>query len=89
MAFCKWERHLAVFASSQEAPPSKAERELATWFIKALYRPNSSPEQMLTLARTLRSTAHIVKVQMFLPSHVIVVRGTSEQVTQADSLINE
>jgi hypothetical protein len=75
--------------SSKEVPPSKAQRELATWFIKALYRPNSSPEQMQTLANTLRSTAHIAKVQISLPSHVIVVRGTSEQLTQADSLINE
>jgi hypothetical protein len=66
-----------------------ADRELATSFIKALYLGKASMQQMQTLTNTLRSTAHIVRMQQLPSCQVIVVRGTSEQVTQADSLMKQ
>jgi hypothetical protein len=75
-------------SSTQEASPSKADSELKGSSIKALYRPNSSMQQLQAEVNTLRTTAQILRIQMLPSSHVIVVRGSSEQVTQADSLMN-
>lgn len=76
-------------ASSQAARKGRDEPELASSFIKAFYLPNSSPQQMQTLVNTLRTTAQITRTQLLASSHVVVVRGTSQQVAQAESLMNE
>jgi hypothetical protein len=76
-------------SSSSEGPRSPADRELMSSYITAFYRPNSSMQQMQTLTESLRSSAHILRLQQLPSSHVIVVRGTSDQVTQAEGLINE
>jgi hypothetical protein len=63
--------------------------ELASSVIKAFYLPNLSLTQMQTLTNTVRITAEIAMIQQLPSAHVVVVRGTSEQVAQADSLLKE
>jgi hypothetical protein len=75
--------------SSQGASSIDSDRELATSSIKVLYRPNVKMQQLQAMGETMRNTAHIQRMQMVPASHAIVIRGTSEQVAQADSLTAE
>jgi hypothetical protein len=75
--------------SSQAPRKWTREPELASSYIKALYLPDSSPEQMRTLVNTIRTTAQIMRIQMLPGAHAIVVRGTAQQIAQADSLMNQ
>ncbi len=72
-----------------DANLSKIERDLAASYIKALYRPSSSPQQMSDLVKALHNSARIVRLQALPSAHVIVVRGTAEQIAQAESLTKD
>ena len=76
-------------SAMQETSPSAADRELSSSYVKALYTPKSSMQQMQTFTDKLRSEAHIVRLQTLPSLHVTVVRGGAHQVTEAERLMNE
>jgi hypothetical protein len=73
----------------QAQPGIRSDRDLATSYIKVLYRPNISMRQMQALTNSLRTTLQILRIQQMPSSHVIVVRGTAEQVARAENVVVE
>lgn len=65
----------------------RTEPRLSSSYVKAFYIPNSSPAQMMTQVTALRQAAQIQRIQILASIHVVVVRGSSEQIAQADSFL--
>jgi hypothetical protein len=63
--------------------------ELTSCVIKALYLPDFSTVQLQDTVNKVRSTAQITRTSLSPSNHVIVIRGTSEQVALAEKLTNE
>jgi hypothetical protein len=79
----------ATDSGTHEMTPSAVDRKLTSSYVKALYTPKSSMQQMQTFTDKLRGEAHIVRLQTLPSLHVTVVRGDSHQVTEAERLMNE
>ena len=83
----------SVLVHESQVPQSqlgiRSDRDLATSYIKVLYRPNISMRQMQALTNSLRTTLQILRMQQMPSSHVIVVRGTAEQVARAENVVVE
>ena len=62
--------------------------QLTTCFVKALYLPDLSTTQLVDAQNRMRSTADISRTILMLPNHVLMIRGTSEQVALAEKLTN-
>ncbi len=75
--------------SSRAAGLTACDLKLTTCFIKALYLPNLSIIQLQDATNRVRSNLHMARIQPGPSIHVIVFRGTSEQVALAEKLINE
>lgn len=73
--------------STQDPHKWKPEPELASSFIKVYYTPESSPEQIWTMVNTLRTKTQIARIHMLPSAHVVVIRGSSEKMAQADRLM--
>lgn len=78
---------LPVPTVSEDAARSPC--ELTTCYIKALYLPDFSTVQLQDLVNRVRTTTQINRTMPIQSSHVIVVRGTAEQVAVAEKLANE
>ena len=62
--------------------------DLTTCYVQAVYLPDLSPAQLQDTVNRVRSTAHITRIILSPSDHVIVLRGTSEQVDLAEKLTN-
>lgn len=63
--------------------------ELTTCYIKALYVPDFSMDQLQDVLNRIRTTTQITRTVPSQSRHVIVIRGTAEQVALAEKLANE
>jgi hypothetical protein len=62
--------------------------ELTTCYIKAVYLPDLSMPELQKFTNRVRTTADLPGTAIIPPRHVLVIRGTSEQVTLAETLMN-
>lgn len=62
---------------------------LTTCIIKILYLPDLSPTQLYDAASRIRSATQITQIDLSPWKHVIVIRGTSEQIALAERLASE
>ena len=63
--------------------------ELSTCVIKALYLPDLSTDQLQDAINKMRTSAQVSRTSLSPTRHVIVVRGTPEQVALAERVTNE
>ena len=66
------------------SPPTVC--KVTTCYIKVLYLPDLSVPQLQDLTTRVRTTAGISRVMPIKSRHVLVIRGTSEQVARAEKL---
>jgi len=70
-------------------PPTLFPCEVTSCFIKVLYLPDFSATQTHDLINRIRTTTQMTRTVPSSSGHVIVIRGTSEQVAVAERLTNE
>lgn len=63
--------------------------ELNTCFVKALYLPDLSEDQLYALLNKIRSNTDMTRTVPSSSSHMIMFLGTAEQVAFAEKLANE
>jgi len=61
--------------------------DLSTCYIKAMYLPDLSMPQLYDFTNKLRTTAAITRTEVIRSRHVLVIGGTSEQVSLADEML--
>ena len=62
--------------------------ELTTCYIKAMYLPDLSMPELQTFTNRVRAAANLAGTAIIPSRHVLVIRGTSEQVTLTETLMN-
>ena len=60
--------------------------DLSTCYIKVMYLPDLSMQELNDFTNKLRTTVDIPRTEIIRPRHVLVFEGTSEQVTLADQM---
>ena len=63
--------------------------EFTTCYIKALYLPDATMGQLSNLVNKVRSSTQMSRTVPMPTRHVIVIRGTAEQVAIADKVLKE
>jgi len=61
--------------------------DLSTCYIKAMYLPDLSGQELYDFTNKLRTTAEILRTEAIPSWHVLVFSGTSEQVVRADEML--
>ena len=84
-----WEPANPPMAEELTSSHQRWEPELSLSYIKAFYLPDVPALQMMQLTNNLRKTTQIQRMQMLPSAHVIVIRGSSEKMAQADRVMSE
>lgn len=71
---------------AQDPPAASKICDLSTCYIKAMYLPDLSMPELQNFNNSVRKTTDMPRTQLIPFRHVLVIRGTSEQVALAEML---